>query len=194
MRCEPVHLEGAKVSLIPLQMDHVDALWEAAKHPELWEAALSRLDSPEDVEAYVREALDLQNGGSAVPFSIVVKESGRIVGSTRFGNIEPAHKRVEIGWTWIVPAYQRSFVNTQAKFLMLSHAFEVWGCNRVEFKTDFKNMQSRNALQRIGAKEEGVMRRHMVRANGVIRDSVYYSIIAEEWPDAKERLQRMMER
>ena len=175
-------------------MDHVDALWEAAKHPELWEAALSRLDSPEDVEAYVREALDLQNGGSAVPFSIVVKESGRIVGSTRFGNIEPAHKRVEIGWTWIVPAYQRSFVNTQAKFLMLSHAFEVWGCNRVEFKTDFKNMQSRNALQRIGAKEEGVMRRHMVRANGVIRDSVYYSIIAEEWPDAKERLQRMMER
>jgi len=194
VRCEPVHLEGAKVSLIPLQMDHVDALWEAAKHPELWEAALSRLDSPEDVEAYVREALDLQNGGSAVPFSIVVKESGRIVGSTRFGNIEPAHKRVEIGWTWIVPAYQRSFVNTQAKFLMLSHAFEVWGCNRVEFKTDFKNMQSRNALQRIGAKEEGVMRRHMVRANGVIRDSVYYSIIAEEWPDAKERLQRMMER
>ncbi len=194
MRCEPVHLEGAKVSIIPLQMDHVDALWEAAKHPELWEAALSRLDSPEDVEAYVREALDLQNGGSAVPFSIVVKESGRIVGSTRFGNIEPAHKRVEIGWTWIVPAYQRSFVNTEAKFLMLSHAFEVWGCNRVEFKTDFKNMQSRNALQRIGAKEEGVMRRHMVRANGVIRDSVYYSIIAEEWPDAKERLQRMMER
>jgi RimJ/RimL family protein N-acetyltransferase len=134
----------------------------------------------------------LQAEGTALPFATALNETAEIIGSTRFGNIEPMHKRVEIGWTWIVPKYQRSFVNTEAKFLMLSHAFEVWGVNRVEFKTDVLNERSRRALLRIGAKEEGVMRRHMIRANGVIRDSVYYSIIADEWPEVKGRLEEML--
>jgi RimJ/RimL family protein N-acetyltransferase len=119
----------------------------------------------------------------------VDKVSGKAIGSTRFGNIDVINKRAEIGWTWITPQFQRTFVNTEAKYLMLKHAFEVWECNRVEFKTDALNEKSRNAILRIGAKQEGIFRQHVITYSGRLRDSVYFSIINSEWPEVKVRLE-----
>jgi RimJ/RimL family protein N-acetyltransferase len=123
-----------------------------------------------------------------LPFVTIERASGRVVGSTCYLAIEPAHKRLEIGSTWITPSQQRSPVNTEAKLLQLGHCFETLGCNRVEFKTDSRNAQSRAALARIGAKQEGIFRAHMVMPDGVLRDSVYFSVVAPEWPDVKARL------
>ena len=122
----------------------------------------------------------------------VEAESGAIVGSTRFGNIAPDHKRVEIGWTWVTFAWQRTYVNSEAKLLMLTHAFERWGCNRVELKTNALNMRSRKAMLRLGLKEEGILRSHMINPDGTVRDTVYYSVIAGEWPEMKARLQHLL--
>ena len=132
--------------------------------------------------------------GTALPFATVDRKSGRAIGSTRFGNIVPEHKRIEIGWTWISPQFQRSAVNTEAKFLMLRYAFERLGCNRVELKTNSLNMRSRNAILRIGAKEEGTLRSHMINPDGTLRDTVYYSILAPEWPDVRARLEARLAR
>jgi RimJ/RimL family protein N-acetyltransferase len=137
---------------------------------------------------YVEGALRDRDAGVAMPFVTVDRESGRVIGSTRFGNIDPANRRVEIGWTWITPAFQRTWVNSEAKYLMLRHAFEVWQCFRVELKTDALNEKSRTAMKRIGAKEEGTLRRHMVTWTGRVRDSVYYSILDSEWPEVRAKL------
>ena len=137
---------------------------------------------------YVETALVEQSRGVSLPFVTREKSSGRIVGSTRFGNIDIPNKHVEIGWTWISPEWQRTFVNTEAKLLMLTHAFEIWKCIRVEFKTDALNERSRNAIARLGAKEEGIFRNHMITESGRFRDSVYFSIIENEWPAIKENL------
>jgi RimJ/RimL family protein N-acetyltransferase len=144
------------------------------------------------MEDYIRTALAEQAQGISLPFGTVHKPSGRTVGSTRFGNIDRENRRVEIGWTWIGRPWQRTAVNTEAKYLMLRHAFEVWDCLRVEFKTDRLNEQSRRALLRIGAKEEGMLRSHMITATGRVRDSVYFSIIAAEWPEARARLEEKL--
>jgi RimJ/RimL family protein N-acetyltransferase len=144
------------------------------------------------MQAYIAEALTLQSAGKALPFAQIDKSTGRAVGSTRFGNFEPAHHRVEIGWTWLGTPWQRTAFNTEAKYLLLAHAFEVLRLNRVEFKTDVLNKRSRKAILRLGALEEGVLRRHMIMQDGRVRDSVYYSIIAEEWPDVKEKLRRSL--
>ena len=133
-----------------------------------------------------------QSAGKALPFAIIDRATGRAVGSTRFGNFEPAHRRVEIGWTWPGTPWQRTAFNTEAKYLLLVHAFESLGLNRVEFKTDVLNERSRKAILRLGALEEGVLRRHMIVRDGRVRDSVYYSIIAEEWPAVKANLRRML--
>ncbi|HMK38720.1 MAG TPA: GNAT family protein, partial [Bacteroidota bacterium] len=133
-----------------------------------------------------------QSGGAALPFALIEKSTGRAVGSTRFGNFEPSHRRVEIGWTWLGTPWQRTALNTEAKYLLLEHAFESMGLHRVEFKTDVLNDRSRKAILRLGALEEGVMRRHMVMRGGRVRDTVYYSIIAEEWPAVKANLGRML--
>lgn len=188
MNLNPVTLEGRRVRLIPLSVGYRDALWRAGNDPDLWRLTSGRVESPEDMQHYIETALDEQKRGISLPFATVEKESSAIVGSTRFGNIVPEHKRVEIGWTWITLAWQRTWVNTEAKLLMLTHAFEVWGCNRVELKTSALNQRSRNAMLRLGLKEEGILRSHMINPDGTVRDTVYYSVIAEEWPQMKARL------
>lgn len=147
------------------------------------------MNTQEDFHAAIAKALDEQARGESVPFATIERSSGQVVGGTRFMNIDRANRRVEIGSTWIAPAWQRTAVNTEAKFLMLKHAFEVWRCARVELKTDALNQKSRQAILRLGAKEEGTLRRHVVTWTGRIRDSVYFSILDSEWPEVKHRLQ-----
>lgn len=189
MTVRPIVLEGPRVKLEPLSLKHVEPLCSVGLDPDIWALTMALIRTEEDMRRYVETALQQQEKGTALPFATVDKVSGRVVGSTRFGNIDIANRRVEIGWTWLGKGFQRTHVNTEAKYLMLQHAFEVWGCNRVEFKTDVLNDRSRAALKRIGAKEEGILRRHQITDSGRVRDSVYYSIIDEEWPGAKARLQ-----
>jgi RimJ/RimL family protein N-acetyltransferase len=143
---------------------------------------------------YLDTALVARDVGTAVPFATVARETGEVIGSTRFGAIAPEHGRVELGWTWIARPWQRTAVNTEAKWLMLRHAFEVWGCTRVEFKTDGRNARSRAAILRLGATEEGVLRRHTRTAAGYLRDTVYFSILEDEWPAVSDRLQARLVR
>ena len=192
MNVEPVTLAGNHVRLEPLSLDHHAALCEVAFDDDIWRWTTSVMRTPEDMRAYVETALKWQAEGHALPFATIEKASGRVVGSTRFGNIERAHRRVEIGWTWIGKGWQRTPVNTEAKYLMLRHAFETWGCIRVELKTDALNERSRTAILRIGAKEEGVLRKHMIVPGGRVRDSVYYSIVDSEWPAVKAGLQEKL--
>lgn len=192
MNIDPVVLEGRHVRLEPLARNHHPELCQVGLDEELWRWTHSVLRTPEDMRVYIETALQWQAEGSALPFAIREKTSGQAVGSTRYGNIDRANRRVEIGWTWIGRPWQRTAVNTEAKYVMLRHAFATWGCIRVEFKTDALNVRSRQALLRIGAKEEGILRRHMITATGRIRDSVYYSVIAEEWPEVKAALEQML--
>ncbi len=192
MIVEPVILDGKQVRLEPLGLDHLDDLCEAGLREELWRLIPTAVATPEDMKNYIQTALDEQGAGTALPFATVEKVSGKAIGSTRFGNIDAANKRAEIGWTWIALQWQRTFVNTEAKYLMLKHAFEVWNCNRVEFKTDNLNERSRNAILRIGAKPEGVFRHHMITQGGRLRDSAYFSIINTEWPEVKVKLEEKL--
>ena len=190
----PVTLEGRHVRLEPLSLAHQDGLCAVGLDAELWRWAQTSLATPADMRAYIETALTWQAQGTALPFAIVARATGQVVGSTRYANIERADRRLEIGWTWIARAAQRTPVNTEAKYLLLRHAFEVLGCNRVEFKTDVLNERSRAALLRIGAKQEGVLRSHMITASGRVRDSVYFSIIAAEWPAVKVGLEAKLAR
>ena len=189
MDIRPVVLEGAHVRLEPLSLDHLPALTEIGLEPDLWRWTTQLVRTPEEMEDYVRGALAEQAAGRALPFATVEKAAGRVAGSTRFGAIEPLHRRVEIGWTWLAPRWQRTVLNTEAKYLMLRHAFERWGCVRVEFKTDVLNMRSRQALLRIGAKEEGILRSHIITGTGRVRDTVYFSVTASEWPAVRAALE-----
>jgi RimJ/RimL family protein N-acetyltransferase len=146
------------------------------------------------MQSYVATALAELERGVAVPFAIIDGTSGRPIGSTRFANIERAHYRLEIGWTWIARAFQRTAANTEAKLLLLTHAFDVLGANRVEFKTDARNETSRRAILRLGALQEGIFRKHVITASGRIRDTVYFSIIDTEWPSVRTRLRERLER
>jgi RimJ/RimL family protein N-acetyltransferase len=148
----------------------------------------------DEMIGYIETALAWQEQKTALPFAIIEKKSGTVVGSTRFANIDHANRRAEIGWTWIARPWQRSAINTEAKLLLLTHAFERMECIRVEFKTDSINEQSRNALLRIGAREEGILRNHMITPTGRVRHSVYYSIVADEWPAVKQKLSVMVQR
>jgi len=188
MKVEPVVLEGKFVKLEPMRFDHFPALCEVGLEPSLWKWTANIVEKEADLERYVRTALADRDQGVALPFVTIDKLTGTIVGSTRFGNIDTFHKRAEIGWTWINPNWQRTRVNTEAKLLMLTHAFEVWGCIRVELKTDANNKKSRSAMTRIGAKQEGTFRNHMITESGRYRDSVYFSIIESEWPAVKDDL------
>jgi RimJ/RimL family protein N-acetyltransferase len=191
---QPPVLEGDVVRLEPLTMDHLPRLTEIGLAGDVFRYYTHPIRTPEAMRAFVEEALQEQAAGRTLAFTTVLRETGQAIGSTRFGSIDAANERVEIGWTWIGAPWQRSAVNTEAKYLMLRWAFGTLGCGRVEFKTDVNNTPSRRAIARLGAVEEGVLRRHMVRETGKARDSVYYSIIAEEWPAVRARLQRMMER
>lgn len=185
----PTTLEGPTIRLEPLTFHHCDALLAVAQDPELWRLTVSVVTSREALEEYVGEALAEQQAGTALPFVTVLRATGQVIGSTRFGNAVPTHRRVEIGWTWVGRPWQRSGANREAKYLMLRHAFECWGCLRVEFKTSALNQRSRNALLGIGAVEEGILRHHMINADGSLRDSVYFSILSEEWPAVRRRLE-----
>ncbi len=182
-------LEGTLVRLVPLDLAHVDALAAIGLDEEIWRWMPYRVRNRDGMRRLVEDALSAQRAGTAIPFATTLRESGAIVGTTRYMNIDLANKRVEIGGTWIAPAWQRTRVNTEAKFLMLTHAFERMGCRRVEFKTHALNARSRAAIARLGATEEGTLRRHMVQEDGSSRDSVYFSIIDDEWPEVKRRLE-----
>ncbi|MHB8217865.1 MAG: GNAT family N-acetyltransferase [Candidatus Sulfotelmatobacter sp.] len=190
----PITLEGSSARLEPIRREHAEFFWEAAQHSldDIFQWILYRMKSPEDFRRVVDKALDEQERGESVAFATVERSSNRVIGSTRFMNIDRANRRVEIGSTWIAPAWQRTAVNTEAKYLMLRHAFEVWNCIRVELKTDALNQKSRNAILRIGAKEEGTLRRHVITWTGRLRDSVYFSILDSEWPAVKVKLEAML--
>ena len=188
----PTTLEGPTIRLEPLTLAHLDALLVVAQDPELWRLTVSVVTSRESLEEYVREALVEQQAGTALPFVTILRATGQVIGSTRFGNAVPIHRRVEIGWTWVGRPWQRSGANREAKYLMLRHAFECWGCLRVEFKTSALNQRSRRALLGIGAVEEGILRHHMINADGSLRDSVYFSILSEEWPAVRGRLEERL--
>lgn len=185
----PPRLAGAHVVLEPLTRDHIPALVEIGLDPGLWRWTIARVHTPDALAAYVDTALDEQRRGQSLPFATIERSSGRVVGSTRFGSIDRQHRRVEIGWTWVAAQWQRTAVNTEAKYLMLRCAFEDMGCLRVELKTDRLNERSRTAIQRLGALEEGILRSHMITQSGRVRDTVYYSIIADEWPRVRARLE-----
>ncbi len=192
MDLTPRSLEGAAVRLEPLGLHHLDGLCAVGLDPELWRLTTSRVPDRAAMERYLTTALAEQREGTALPFATVWRETGQVIGSTRFGNATAVHRRVEIGWTWLGRPWQRTRANTEAKYLMLQHAFDGWGCARVQLKTSALNQRSRAAILRIGAQEEGTLRRHMVNGDGSSRDSVYFSIIAEEWPEVKRRLERLL--
>jgi RimJ/RimL family protein N-acetyltransferase len=185
----PLTLTGRHVRLEPLALGHVPALWAAGHAPELWRYYSAPMHSEADMQHYVEVALQQQAEGKALPFAQVDVATGEVAGSTRYGNIDVPNDKLEIGWTWLSPRFQRSGINTEAKLLLLTHAFEQLGCIRVEFKADATNTKSRAAMERIGAQFEGTLRRHMRRGDGTQRDTVYYSIIDEEWAAVKTALQ-----
>jgi RimJ/RimL family protein N-acetyltransferase len=191
---EPVTLRGSVVALEPMRMDHVDALTRVGLDPELWRWIPSSVSSAEEMRGYVATALDEQRRGVSLPFVIIARGTEQVVGSTRYGNIDLANRRLEIGWTWVTAAHQRTAVNTEAKLLLLTHAFERLQVNRVELKTDALNLKSRAAITRLGAIEEGTLRKHLVTNTGRIRDTVYFSIIDTEWPAVKGRLEAWLQR
>ncbi len=188
MKVEPVTLRGTHVVLEPLSLDHVDELASVGLDQDLWKFTVVTVSSLDQMREHVEQALAYQASGNSIAFATRDLRSDKIVGSTRFGNIDAANRRAEIGWTWVTPEMQRTAVNTEAKLLMLTHAFETWGCIRVEFKTDATNLRSRNAILRLGAKEEGTLRQHMITHSGGFRDTVYFSILDSEWPGVKAGL------
>jgi RimJ/RimL family protein N-acetyltransferase len=192
MNVVPITLEGRHVRLEPLAMAHLAGLAQVGLDEELWRWIPSPVRTAEEMAAYIETALAEQERGVSLPFAILERATGRAIGSTRFGNIERTHHRVEIGWTWVAHAWQRTAVNSEAKYVLLRHAFEALGCMRVELKTDSLNERSRAAIRRIGAQEEGTFRNHMITASGRIRHTVYFSIIDSEWPLVKARLESML--
>jgi RimJ/RimL family protein N-acetyltransferase len=190
----PVTLEGRFVRLEPLTHGHLDALAEIAFEPSLWRWTSPRVTDRASLAAYVDEALAAGQSGTTIPFATVSLAGSRVVGSTRFLNILPRDSRVEIGATWVAVPFQRSPVNTEAKYLMLRHAFETLAAVRVELKTHAQNEKSRAAIERLGAQFEGIHRKHMLQPDGTRRDTAWYSIVDDEWPDVKARLEARLER
>jgi RimJ/RimL family protein N-acetyltransferase len=181
-------LSGSHVRLVPLSLDHVPALCEVGLDPEIWRWTPSNVDSLAGMRTFVTEGLAERDAARAIPFAQVEAATGRVVGTTRLANIDRTNRRAEIGWTWIGRPWQRTALNTEAKLLLFTHAFEVMGCKRVEIKTDALNAQSRRAIARLGAVQEGIFRRHMLTASGRWRDTVYFSVIDEEWPAVRQGL------
>ncbi len=184
-----VTLESGQVRLEALTLAHAEELFEAGKTDTLWR--YMPVDAPksvDDVRAWISEAVENTAAGKEAAFAIIHLGDNKAVGSTRYMNFEPAHRGVEIGWTWIGVQYHRSAVNTHCKYMLLEHAFETLGAIRVQLKTDSRNQQSRKAIERIGARREGVLRNHMILADGHYRDTVVYSITLKEWPEKKKSL------
>jgi RimJ/RimL family protein N-acetyltransferase len=194
MTVEPITLEGEFVRLEPLSLDHHTGLCEIGLDEELWRWVPVPVTSPDEMRGFIEQALKQQAAGEALPFATLSKTANRVVGSTRYLAIDRANRRLEIGSTFVGKDWQRTAVNTEAKYLMLRHAFETLGCLRVEFKTDSLNTKSRNALLRLGSTEEGIFRNHRICADGRIRHSVYFSITDEDWPTVKADLENKLAR
>ena len=184
---EPVTLSGPHAQLKPLSHEHCEGLTEAVRDGELWKLWYTFIPKPEDMTKEIDRRLGLQKAGSMLPFT-VLDAVGKIAGMTTYMNVEAANRRVEIGSTWYAKRVQRSALNTQCKLLLLGHAFETLDCIAVEFRTHFFNQQSRRGIERLGAKQDGILRNHQIASNGTLRDTVVYSIIASEWPTAKTHL------
>jgi RimJ/RimL family protein N-acetyltransferase len=191
---EPVTLEGRWVRLEPLGTDHLPGLVEVGLDPTLWRWTLTVIATPDQMRRFVEAALAERAAGDSMPFTIIERASGQPVGSTRYLNIDANHRRLEIGYTWVAPGWQRTPLNSEAKLLLMGHAFDRLGAVRVEFKTDSLNEASRRALLGIGAIEEGTLRNHMISQGGRRRHSVYYSVIEEEWPTVREHLEQRLAR
>src|ERR1700721_3936785 len=183
----PVTLEGSVIPLEPVCREHAHLFWEIAQNDleDIFRWIPYSMKTPQDFERLIDKAFEEQERGESIVFATVERKSGRTIGSTRFMNIDRINRRVEIGSPWIPPAWQRTAVNSEAKYLMLRHAFDVWQCMRVELKTDALNQRPRNAILRIGAKEEGMLRKHLITWTGRVRDTVYFSILDTEWPDIR---------
>jgi RimJ/RimL family protein N-acetyltransferase len=185
-------LEGHRILLRPLQYDDAEALVEAAADGELWNLTVTIVPSSATVDSYLKKALDGRAAGSVLPFVIVLKETGKVIGSTRFWKVDRLNRKLEIGSSWIGASWQKTFVNTEAKYLMLRHAFEVLDCVRVQFTTDENNQKSRNAILRLGAQQEGIVRHERIMPDGRKRNSVRFSIIDDEWPQVRQTLEKKL--
>jgi RimJ/RimL family protein N-acetyltransferase len=195
MKIEPVTLQGHLVRLEPLRLDHARELYEASRDPGLWTyKPVSQPGSLTETEQLITSVLQNQQTGGCLPFAILSLEQGCAVGETRYHSFVLQDYGLEIGWTWLTPSVQRTGVNTECKYLLLSHAFETVGAIRVQFRTHHLNTNSQRALERLGAVREGVLRNHFIMPDGSYRHSVYYSIIQSEWPSVKARLEAMMQR
>lgn len=188
----PVVLTGRRIRLEPISLDHAEDLALAGADPSIWALTIARPADRAGIEAWIRTAMANAAAGTELPFATVDLATGRAIGGTRFMSIVPDHRRLEIGWTWLGLANQRSGANREAKLLQLTHAFEVLKANRVEFKTDARNEKSRNALLGIGASFEGIFRSHMIMPTGPLRDSAWYSVVSTEWPEVKSRLEGLL--
>lgn len=186
---EPVTLTLSTVILEPLSLEHADGLRSAVADGELWKLWYTHIPSPEMVNEYIKKALDLQENSGWMPFVVREKASNKIIGSTRYCNVDEGNQRLEIGYTWYSKSYQRTAVNTECKYLLLSHAFETLDAIAVELRTHWHNHKSRAAIARLGAKQDGVLRNHQRSADGVYRDTVVFSIINLEWPVVKKSLE-----
>lgn len=186
---EPVTLQSPRVRLEPLTRSHEDVLAAAARDGELWNLRITSVPAPGETAAYVADALAGQERGHMLPFVVVDTASGRVIGSTRYHDIVPAVERLEIGYTWYGQSWQRSHVNTTCKLLLMQHAFETLGAQLVGWRTDNYNFASQRAIERLGARKDGVLRHHALRRDGTVRDTVMYSLAAGEWPEVKAHLQ-----
>lgn len=195
MDLAPVTLEGRHVRLEPLDMArHFDGLLAVGLAPELWRFTAAKVKDADQLRRYFDKGLAEQAAGTALPLVTIQRASGRVAGSTRFANYVREHKRVEIGWTWLGLEHQRTALNTEAKYLMLRHAFETWGLMRVEFKTSSTNLKSQNAMRRLGLVQEGTLRKWMFNEDGTTRDTVWFSCVDDEWPALKTRLEGLLAR
>jgi len=193
MNIKPVTLVGQIVRLEPLGERHVPDLAAVGLDEDIWKHMLyGNIDTVEKMRAFVLDLLDRETRGAGLPFAVVHQAEERAIGCTRYMEIRPAHRGLEIGGTWYGRAYQRTAVNTESKYLLLQYAFETLKCIRVQFKTDVLNIRSQRAIERLGAIREGIFRHHIIRPDGSIRDSVYYSIVDTEWPFVKARLEEML--
>lgn len=189
MEVKPVTLAGKIVNLEPLTLDHVPGLF-AVSDPSVWKYMLyGDILTENDMRSWVQDMLERARTGADLPFVVIDRASGKEVGATRYLEIRPQHHGLEIGGTWYGPSYQRTGVNTECKYLLLKHAFETLGCIRVQFKSDSRNERSIQAIKRIGAKPEGVLRNHMILLDGTYRHSAYFSITMDEWPEVKRKLE-----
>ncbi|MDD2926522.1 GNAT family protein [Rhodoferax sp.] len=191
---EPVTLSARGVTLVPLALEHEDGLRAAAADGELWNLRITSVPEPDQTRAYIETALAMREAGNRFAFAVLDEASGKVLGCTSYHDIVPAIKRVEIGWTWYARSVQRSHVNTTCKLLMMTHAFETLGCHVVGWRTDNFNFASQAAIERLGAKKDGVIRGHALRRDGTIRDTVMYSMRSGEWPEAKAQLLYLLNR